>query len=437
MMMADPNSNWKEKIINAFTTRYFDSACNADEERDILRIRSAQFFPSFDSAGHTEKEAYLEAAELLEQKGIVKLTWEKWGRGERLKTLSCENFDVLFAEAGKPYPKPEVEKVRAMLDAKIAKIKGAPQAAESIIDILESLSLNFGIREIGQGLDQKTMEDFTRFLELSYDPAKPKKITIRALSILLYNDSKRLEDLTSLCSPLLSRVQKTLPLQHLALPERSYPEAIISGKLVFELKNSAPPLVNAQGLILNIPLESAEAFASIRPFPEKSERTVLTIENKETFFALGSPSNHDESESTANHDCFLYVGGYPNRAAAILIKTLAASGFTFFHAGDLDPDGILILQHIGAIAEKPVTPVRMDAATFDQYRPWARTLSKPMLRQIQKIREETKAISGLAGLLQRIEETSLGVEQEIVDYGSSICKGGGLLPAPKTLTISV
>jgi hypothetical protein len=39
-----------------------------------------------------------------------------------------------------------------------------------------------------------------------------------------------------------------------------------------------------------------------------------------------------------------------------------------------------------------------------------------MLRQLEKIREETRIIPGIADLLRRIEETSLGVEQEIVDY---------------------
>ena len=53
---------------------------------------------------------------------------------------------------------------------------------------------------------------------------------------------------------------------------------------------------------------------------------------------------------------------------------------------------------------------------FDQYRAWGRTLTKPMLRQIAKIKEETKAITGIADLLQRIKKTGLGVEQEIIDY---------------------
>jgi hypothetical protein len=58
----------------------------------------------------------------------------------------------------------------------------------------------------------------------------------------------------------------------------------------------------------------------------------------------------------------------------------------------------------------------MDAATFDQYQPWARYLTKPMLNQIRKIREETKSVPELAGLLRRIEETGMGEEQEIIEY---------------------
>jgi hypothetical protein len=115
-------------------------------------------------------------------------------------------------------------------------------------------------------------------------------------------------------------------------------------------------------------------------------------------------------------DCFLYVGGYSNRATAEMIKILAISNFIFYHAGDLDPDGILILQHIQELAGRPVTPLRMDAATFDKYQDWARPLTKPMLRQIEKIREETRCNPELAGLLRRIEETGMGMEQEIIDY---------------------
>jgi hypothetical protein len=276
-----------------------------------------------------------------------------------------------------------------------------------IYSFLEYYSKNFSSHEIGQGLDQKAIEDLLHFLEYFYKNQNIKNITIRALSILLYNDSKRLEQLLSLSSLLLSR----LNLQN-TIPERSYPEAIISGKLVFEFNNSTAPMVNTKGVIINLPLETTEAIINIKPLSNESKKTVLTIENKETFFALGSPLNNYKT----CYDCYLNISGYPNRAASSLIKTLASSGFSFYHAGDLDPDGILILQQISDIANRPVTPVKMDAATFDKYSPWARTLTKPMLQQTKKIHETTKAIPEIASLLEKIEETGLGIEQEIVDY---------------------
>jgi len=409
---------WEKKIIDAFIGHYFASASEAspaEEDRRTLRLRSSVFFPNFESVHSDEKDSYLEAAESLERKGIVKLRWEKRGKGERLKTLSCKNFEALFAKAGKPHPKTEAEKIKTLLGEKTAALKET-RAAEKLISFLEYFSQHFSPREIGQGIDQQTMEGFIRLLEFSCDNVKIEKITTRALSILLYNDSKRLENLLDVCAPLLLCAQKTVPSADFTFPERSYPETMISGKLIFELKNSDTPMTNAEGLILNLPLESALAIENIKPISEKSEKAALTIENKETFFALGSPQKNETSEKLSRYDCFLYTGGYPNRAAVTLIKTLASSGFTFRHAGDLDPDGILILQNIREIAERPVTPIRMDAATFDQYMAWGRPLTKPMLRQTEKIREETWAIPEIAGLLRRIKETGLGVEQEIVDY---------------------
>jgi hypothetical protein len=420
--------NWERKIIDEFISHYFDSVPEIEEDQRILRVRSSMLFPNFDASRPDEKESYLEAAESLQQKGIIKLNWEKRGRGERLKTLSCEHFEKLFEEQGRTFPGTEAEKIKAMLGEKVSALKESALPdkntlqTEKIIAFLEFYSQRFGPREIGQGFDQHNMEDFIHLLEYCLGPAQQEKLTARALSILLYRDSKRLENLLAICNPLFSRAQKNIPIPDLAFLERSYPETMIAGRIIIQYKNQKPPLVvtppliNTGGHILGLPLESAEAIEAIQLVSEKKEKTVLTIENKETFYALGSQQKHNTNKNFSSYDCFLYTGGYSNRAAAALIKTLAVSGFSFYHAGDLDPDGVLILQHIQDIAERSVIPVRMDAATFDQYVVWARPLTKPMLRQIEKIREETRRNPELAGLLQRIEETGMGVEQEIIDY---------------------
>ncbi|MDR2595706.1 MAG: DUF2220 family protein [Treponema sp.] len=138
---------------------------------------------------------------------------------------------------------------------------------------------------------------------------------------------------------------------------------MIACKIIIQYKNQEPPLVDTGCHILGLPLESTEAIKTIHLLSEKKYKIVLIIENKETFYALGSPQKH--SKELSRYDYFLYIGGYSNRATVIIIKILAASGFSFYYAGDLAPDGILILQHIQNIAGKSVTPVRMDVSTFD------------------------------------------------------------------------
>jgi hypothetical protein len=416
---------WEKKIIDAFISHYFASPFNPEtgEDRKFLRIRSGVLFPGFDTAHPDEKESYLEAAESLERKGLVRLNWEKPGK-ERIKTLSCENFQMLFERAGRVFPKTEAEEIKVMLDAKIRVLKESQAvqyketspAVESLITLLEFYSVNFGPREIGQGLDKKTMQEIIRLMEFSIDPTQLQNLTTRALSILLYRDSKRLEDLLGFYKLPLIGSKKSFSMPNFTLPERSYPDTLIAGKVIFEFTNSETPMVNAGGHLLGFPLTSAEEIAAIQPVSQKKVKNVLTIENKETFYALGSPQKSGANVNLSRYDCFLYTGGYPNRATAVLIKALSVSDFSFYHAGDLDPDGILILQNILDIAERQVTPVRMDVATFDQYQHWGRPLSAPVLRQIERIRKETKAIPGIADLLLRIEKTRLGVEQEIVDY---------------------
>jgi len=318
------------------------------------------------------------------------------------------------------------EIIRNMLDAKVATLKKSQAAlngdsvevAGKIIAFLEYLSVHFGPDEIGLGIDEQTMEDFARLLEFLFNPAQLEKLTTRALSILLYRDSKRLENLLAICGPLLSHVEENIAVPDLAFLECSFPETLIAGKVFFIFKDiyKRQAFFNYDAYILGFPLKTVEMLEGIGYMSRKNDYYVLTIENKETFYALAHPQKHAASELLSRFDCFLYIGGYPNRATAAIIKLLAASDFTFYHAGDLDPDGILVLQHIQELAGRPVTPLRMDAATFDQYQPWARPLTKSMLGQIKKIQDETRAIPELAGLLQRIEETGLGVEQEIIDY---------------------
>jgi hypothetical protein len=421
-------NNWEKKITGAFISRYTASV-HRDEAagtfRNSMRLRSASIFPDFDQAVPDEKESYLEAAEALERKGLVSLSWEKRGKGERLKTISCVNMAKLFEDSGMMDPRRKAELIRLLFKNKLTALDGTAltgAAAEDLsgkntVAFLRYLAEQFSSREVKWDMDLKAAEDFANLLDIFLSPGRSRNMTTRALSVSLYNDSKRMENILDLFGPALSQAQKQgVPLPDFSFLERSFPETLISGRIRLEYPDEAlPPLVNAAGLILGLPAESLREIRSVGTISGGETPSVLTVENKETFYALGDPLNYG-SGGEARYDCFLYTGGYPNKAAAALIRILAASGFRFSHAGDLDPDGILILQNIMDIAEGPVTPLGMDAPTFDRYLPLARPLNKIMLRQILKIRKDTRDIPELSALIRRIEETGRGVEQEIIDY---------------------
>ncbi|MDR3193396.1 MAG: DUF2399 domain-containing protein [Treponema sp.] len=419
-------NDWEKKIADAFISRYSVSGSRAEVTGEVcknsMRLRSVSIFPDFDLADPDEKESYLEAAESLERKGLVSLSWEKRGKGERLKTIACVNMEKLFEASGVMEPRRKAESIRLLFRKKLMSldretVPAGGVTAEKTIAFLEYLAEQFSSREVKWDMDLKAAEDFASLLDVFLSPGNSGNMTTRALSVSLYNDSKRMETILDLFGPALSQAQKQgVPLPDFSFLERSFPEALVSGRISLEYPNGdLPPLVNAAGLILGLPSESVGAIRSVRTITGGKAPTVLTVENKETFYALGDPLNYG-SDGDIQYDCFLYTGGYPNKAAAALIRILAASGFRFFHAGDLDPDGILILQNIMDIAERPVSPFRMDASTFDRYLPLSRPLNKIMLRQILKIRQDTEAIPELSALIRRREETGRGVEQEIIDY---------------------
>lgn len=429
-------TSWEQKIIDEFIKHYFDSISESydidSDDTRTLRLKTSTIFSNFDKAHHEEKESYIEAAELLEKKGIAKLNWEKHGKGERLKTLSCDNLEGLFKEAGRPFPQTEAKEICEFakdISNDIIEKYSTNNASQStqidnVLDFLEYINYNFTPRYIAQGINKKIINDLVILLEYICKYNQKERLTTRALSILLYNDSKYLENLISVCKPLIAKANELYMAPDLSFLERSYPETLIAGNIGITFINEPQRLINYNQYIFGLPLETIECIKKISVLESLDEKRVLTVENKETFYSLASVKKRHLSETESSFDCYIYTGGYPNSAVVTLIKHLVINGFTFYHAGDLDPDGILILQNIQEItqsfgAKENVIPFKMDTDTFKKYKPYGRKLEKTVLNQLKKIKEETKTLPGIAELIQHIERTGLGVEQEIIDYRSA------------------
>ncbi len=392
----------ERNILELFAARYPASAQRRGGRPLRLKDWDRLLGEAFVSADSLH--SFLDAMERLEGSGILKLFWKRHRIGDELASVELANPRLLYERLGRPVP----EDLSALLEssalAAAAKVNAA-NATDAVAAVQEYADTAAFFRFVADNADslggRLTPGDIQDFAALfSSDRDERDRLPIRALSIRLYHDSKRLEGLVSLLRPLL--LQAALA-DRLRLPERVYPEVALAGcgELVFGDR----AVWKIDGKPLTLSLDAAYALERIHISVPKPR--ALTIENKETFHAF---ARHPQS-----FDLLVCTGGRPNRAVRAVLRVLALSGFSVFHAGDLDADGIAILYEVHSLCG--ALPFGMNGAVFDRYLPWARDLDAALVSRLGSVPQAAFELPGILDLAERIRQTARGVEQEIVDYG--------------------
>lgn len=410
-----------QAICREFARRFPSSA--AADGGMPLRLSAAKAFPVLQGAAADAKESFLEAAEELERQGVLGLSWKRFRGGEELSGLTLLDPRALFTLLALPYPPDEADAARsAARDAALA-MDGQDACGSSRAFLLWAAErLKPSDTTCGPGADQgsagleQALSELGRLLSILPSYMRNGQLygtTARALSISLFDDSKRLERVLDVLAPLLSRAKKAgVDTPDLSALQRNYPHTLLSGRLEF-IMDDGGRIANDAGAVLGFALSGASRVDKIGPIsraPSENGCRLLTVENLETFYALA------ESQLDKGFEAVLYAGGHPNRVVQLLAAAFSRSGFSITHAGDLDPDGILILQELSDCAGTHVLPLRMDGATFDAYLEHARMLDGPSLKRLDLVRADSLAVPGIAELVQRIRASGRGVEQEIISY---------------------
>lgn len=398
---------WENTILECLAERFPRSA-HAVGGRP-LRINPAKAFPDLDRRRPDDYESFLEAAESLERRGLVSLSWAGRVAGEELASMTLIAPDALYAELDRVSPAVSAEASgRAAREAALT----AGMAAE----FFSWLSRNLSPRDIDPDTreplpatiaDAATLANALEPVASGRAPARNP----RALSVELFNDSKRIERvLRAMQGSLVRAAVNGVSLPPFELADRSFPETFVAGRLSLAVSGGSA-IENPSGLAIGLPFATVAALERASLFSAGPGR-ILGVENKESFFDLAARL----SSGALPFDALLYVGGHPNRAVQSLARVFAKSGWALFHAGDLDPDGILILQELSDAAGTPVIPWMMDRATLDRYRVSGRPLDAESHRRAALVRDDTRARSGLGDLLAAILESGVCVEQEIIGY---------------------
>ncbi len=354
------------------------------------------------------KESFLDSIDHLSDHHIVEPIWKRFREREELVALYLLDDAALYLFLNRIHPSVVCESLLHHITSRQPTSALARQIREIFLTQLQTEDSivpemwQVGTHEELQSLTEN-ITDLLGLCELSSEECALH--TVRQLSIKLYNNSKRIEQLLQFGNRNLGKFLQA-PLSELLNLSRVYPESTctLSGSFVFQDSRSWE--IGYESVTL--PLST---ISSIQRYEPKAEgEHLLVLENKESYYtAWNRLKNPNQNSSNQKFSGFLYVGGFPNTADESLLRILSDSGIQISCFCDLDPAGLLIAQKIVSICNGRAKAYNMDVETYATYAHYGYDLSPSELGKLHLV--EQADLKPLAAL---IAQTKRGVEQEII-----------------------
>jgi hypothetical protein len=377
------------------------------------------------------KNQFLSAAEALEKKKVVELKWRRFRTGTDLEAIVLEAPVLLYELLGRDSPETIRRQMLEVLRADIRPIDD-PSTGPIVDSITEFL-----VRELtgGRKVAISSADDMRALLTLLTTRADlVHTLPLRALSVRLFGDSKRLEGLFPAFDAVFQKAVGEKLSDVLGL-SRSYPEVSVSLFGTILVDDSGRRRWNCNGEILTLPLSTVEGLGGAKFVASVAERClsftrnrkrretsdVITVENKESFYTFSKhvsrarSTGRDELDENdlRSVDAVVYTAGHPNPAVIAILRLLIDAGARIRHFGDMDPDGLLIPAEISRLTRVGVTPFLMDVDLYRRFLPYGYTLGDGAIERLRTRRDDLPA--AFLPLSEAILEQGIGVEQEVLD----------------------
>jgi hypothetical protein len=391
--MAPPLNRYARCILERFAEDYPGSA-HYRGGRKLRKGGWQNLFPEVE--GDVEaKEQFLGGVEALVVRGIVSVKWKRFREGDEVEALYLEDPEQLYSITGGKRP----ERVREEM---LSVLSGWGPLSQTGTAVKETVQAKLEAFHPLPVRDACELTDICTLLDLS--PAEAARYPLRALSIHLYRDSKRLEHIIK-TADLLCRDAAGETASGLLGLERKYPEVTFAadGELVFR----DGTVWKLKKRPLSLPLAALKEVSALW-FPGAG--AVLSIENKESFFvAAGAGVGSGPGTSAGPFSGYLYTGGYPGPGEARVLTLVLEAGAEVYHFGDLDPEGLKIFETVDRLCGGTARPFLMDRRTYRAYAQYGYTLDRPNLSRL-----DTVIHPGFEELKEEMKRTGKGVEQEVI-----------------------
>lgn len=394
-----PLNAYARRIVEIIAEAYPSSA----QFRGGRKLRKGgweRIFPEIEEEV-AAKEDFLRGVEALCSRGILSVKWKRFREGDDVEALYLEAPQALYRIAEVQDPGTLREEMLSFLKAYRPETETARAVRETVLAKLEAY------HDIPVSRPEE-LKDICTLADLSVGEVRGR--TIRALSVALFKDSKRIERLLPKADNLTRSAAGEALSESIGL-SRKFPEVhfLLQGRILFageQWKTAEIPLI--------LPKSSVDLIEGLA-FSKGG--TVLTVENKETYYTM-------IDAHPGRFGCIVYTGGYPNEGVKKLLRLLSVGAESFHHFGDLDPEGISIFFDIERSLGRDggnggLIPFGMSKEIYAEYRAYGYELNRAALAKLRGITDPR-----FAALAEAMKTARRGVEQEIIDITGSLVFSG-------------
>lgn len=384
--------DYEQQILSRLIDSYERRSPDQSRTRQIALDVSKQF-PAYRELLSSEQTDIEQAIDHL----------QSWGFVTCPKNLQGYYTKVFLVEAALPkiyvfldrLPKSDLQNTQRLLLEKTA-LRTGGITRRFCGAMLERLSQR---KEIGYGLakDPKLLADV--LLALEHIERLRKETYIRNFSEMVFHDSKRLEHILNPVSKILLDYgdngcqRETVLAQYNLIRNPGYVH--MKGGWQIHCQGQCLCVDRFRGGIA-ISSEALEDIAVI----SVPAGTVISVENLTTY-----------QDTLETQGAILYLGGFLNTVRADLLKKLYifAPDAQYFHKGDLDPYGFLILENLKEKTGIPFQPLEMD---LDTLRRCHRSGHFRPLEEADRRAMSSPKLSAYQPVLQYMLENNCKIEQE-------------------------
>ncbi len=388
----------QRKVLGRLLDSYEKSKTFQGENKVNQRfaVEVEKLFPRYRDDAEYEffcrvNEALLE----LEQQAYIELEWKKNGVLKKA-VLRLDSLEACYEKLGRTPRKQEQENLLNLLQEFLTE-DCEPNRKQELQPLILYLQAQQERIRKNQNVEyyEHDIEDHKELLKLTGAVlTEPEEIFVRNLSIRLFGDSKRVEQLEKRVEALLFQYgefeEKDSVLEECGIVHTpTY--VMIKGNGRIRLGTQEIDLSALKG---DIAL-STESIKELESVAVQGMR-VVTVENLTSFHEYGN-----------REDFVIYLGGFHNKIKREFLTFLYAQNQEkeYRHFGDIDAGGFYILEHLKRKTEIPFTSLYMDAETLCRYADCTKPLTNHDRIRLERLEKELEQKSQTGALTEDYRAT--------------------------------